>query len=468
MTRIAILGAGPAGLGAALGLAERGVAVDVVERQPVVGGNAGSFELAGVRVDYGSHRLHPSTDPAILERLRALLGDDLLERPRHGRIRLLGRWIHFPLRPLDLALRLPPRFAAGAARDVLAKLGRSRPAAEESFASVLEQGLGRTMARSFYFPYARKIWGLAPEEIAAGQARRRVSAGSVGALLRRLLPGGGGTGAATRKGTFFYPRRGYGQISERLCEAARAAGARVTLGAGVRGIEQLGERGFRVELDGRESLHADQVWSTIPVALLARLVDPPPAPAVREAADRLELRAMLLVYLVLEQDRFSEYDAHYFPGPEIPFTRVSEPKNYAALAEPRGRTVLCLELPCSQADPVWSMDEQALGNLANEALGRAGLPITAPVREVAVKRLPAAYPIYRRGFETHFERLDTWVESLDGLVTFGRQGLFAHDNTHHALYMAQAAVACLRDDGAFDREAWARYRKVFETHVVED
>ena len=32
--------------------------------------------------------------------------------------------------------------------------------------------------------------------------------------------------------------------------------------------------------------------------------------------------------------------------------------------------------------------------------------------------------------------LDRWAEGLGGLLTFGRQGLFAHDNTHHALESA--------------------------------
>ena len=33
--------------------------------------------------------------------------------------------------------------------------------------------------------------------------------------------------------------------------------------------------------------------------------------------------------------------------------------------------------------------------------------------------------------------------------------------------MAYAAADCLRD-GELDRELWASYREVFETHVVED
>ena len=121
--RVAILGAGPSGVGAAYQLARTGKgAATVLERAPVVGGLAGSFDVGGLRVDFGSHRLHPACAPGILADIRALLGTDLLDRPRHGRIRLRGRWIHFPLKPLDLALRLPPAFALGTAADLVARV----------------------------------------------------------------------------------------------------------------------------------------------------------------------------------------------------------------------------------------------------------------------------------------------------------------------------------------------------------
>jgi hypothetical protein len=64
--------------------------------------------------------------------------------------------------------------------------------------------------------------------------------------------------------------------------------------------------------------------------------------------------------------------------------------------------------------------------------------------------------------------LEAWLGELPHLLTFGRQGLFAHDNTHHALYMAYAAVKCLEASGRFDGERWQAYRQVFATHVVED
>ena len=180
------------------------------------------------------------------------------------------------------------------------------------------------------------------------------------------------------------------------------------------------------------------------------------------------MRAMVLVYVVLGQDRFSEYDAHYFPSPEIPFTRLSEPKNYANLEEPRGKTVLCAEIPCSQDDAIWELNEEELGSLILDGLARAGLEVTAPLLQVVRHRLPQAYPIYRLGYDLPFKQLDQWVEGLDGVISFGRQGLFAHDNTHHALFMAQAAVRCLSETGRFDKREWSRYRALFKNHVVED
>ena len=215
-------------------------------------------------------------------------------------------------------------------------------------------------------------------------------------------------------------------------------------------------------------LEASHVWSTIPNSILARILEPEAPGEVQRAAASLELRSMILIYLVLETGQFSEYDAHYFPGENIPFTRLSEPKNYPAQDTPSDRTVLCAELPCSQEDPVWTLDDAALGKIVEDGLAEAGLPLTCGVSAVETRRLPAAYPIYRDGFERHFETLDSFIESIDGIKSFGRQGLFAHDNTHHALFMARAAVECLNDDGSWNAAKWSEYRTVFESHVVED
>jgi len=470
--RVVVLGGGPAGLGAAWQLARRGAAqVTLVEQNAWFGGNAGSFEWEGQRLDFGSHRLHPACEPRILADLRALLGDELLDRPRHGRIRLGGRYVHFPLKPLDLLRRLEPGFALGMARDVLTKpFARAERAGTDTFAAVLRRNLGPTMCERFYFPYARKIWGREPEELSGIQARRRVSAGTIAKLVRKVLNAAPGL-RRPGFGRFWYPRRGYGQISDALAGAAEGAGAALLRGQRVTRLDLPdGGAPWRIALSagGRErELEADHVWSTLPITLIPRILRPAPPPALLEAAAAIRYRAMLLVYLRLPVERFTEYDAHYFPEASIGITRLSEPKNYSDAGLPRGATTLCAELPCDAADARFSEGDGELGARVAEDLARAGLPLPAPPVALKVMRLPQAYPVYLNGYERPLAELEGFLDGLPRFLTYGRQGLFAHDNTHHALAMAYAAVDCL-ERGVFDRARWAGHRRVFATHVVED
>ena len=72
MSEVVVLGAGPAGLAAALELAKQGVDVVLVEKESRVGGNSGSFEYGGMQVDHGSHRLHPAADERVLKEIKEL------------------------------------------------------------------------------------------------------------------------------------------------------------------------------------------------------------------------------------------------------------------------------------------------------------------------------------------------------------------------------------------------------------
>lgn len=462
---IAILGGGPAGVGAAYKLQQTGRAhALLIEAQDVVGGTAGSFYAFGQHLDYGSHRLHHAVDPEILSDIQSLLRDDLRDRPRHGRIRLRGKWLHFPLKPVDLLLRLDRRFAIGTLTDMLSRKIR-RLDEGDTFASVLAANLGSTICDHFYFPYARKIWGVDPSELSGMSARKRVSAGSFKRLIGRLLKPPGG-------GRFFYPRRGYGQISEAYADAARDLGADIRLNHRVVGLES--PRGdtdcWRIKLSSGEStdvVEADFVWSTLPTTVLPFLIDPPAPDLVRRAATAMQFRSMVLVYLQLDVDQFTTTDAHYFPETPISMTRLSEPKNYWGSDQPKGYTVLCAELPCTMGDATWNMQDTELAALVTEDLARAGLPLERPPIGVLVRKIARAYPIYLTGYEKPMGTLEAWTSQVPRLLVYGRQGLFAHDNLHHALFMAYSAVDCL-NGGSFDTSKWDSYRKIFATHVVED
>ncbi|GAA3441893.1 protoporphyrinogen/coproporphyrinogen oxidase [Planomonospora venezuelensis] len=503
---LVVLGAGPSGLAAAWRAARRGLSVTVLERAGHVGGLSASFEVAGIRVDHGSHRLHPATPPHLLADLRRLLGDDLQTRPRNGRLRIAGRFVGFPLRAGELARRLPPGLLAAVARDaVTAPLrsgGRGFPEAPgggsrtvrggdraDTYAGALRASLGPALYDALYAPYAVKLWGLPGEEIDGDQARRRVTADSPWKIAKRILrgqPGGQGK-------IFHYPRRGFGQIVDALAEAAVAAGAEIRLGTACTRIEPAegsvvlrtsagpalpeaapgrtegaaggpaGEAAGPDTAGGR--IEAGRVFSTIPMPALARLVEPGPPEEVVRAAGRLAFRAMVLVYAVHEGGRWTPYDAHYLPGPDTPVTRISEPANYRVSADdPAGRTVLCFEIPCAAGDGIWATED--FSGLVDETLAASGLP-PVDLADLVVRRVPHVYPVYATGYAAHLAGLDAWAATVPNVTTFGRLGLFAHDNTHHAMAMGYDAVDALTATG-WDASAWRAARARFSAHVVED
>ena len=462
---IVVLGGGPAGCGAAFEIRRRRKgSVTLVEQQNVLGGNAGSFLHNGIWLDYGSHRLHSACDPAILADIQALLGDDFRHRVRHGRIRLRGKWLHFPIKATDLLLHLDKGFAFGMARDLARKAILGKKPEGDTFASVLQANLGPTMCEHFYFPYARKLWGREPVELSGIQARKRVTAGSFGKLVKRLIKPPGA-------GMFYYMREGYGQISRAYAEAGRKDGAEIMTGWGLDRLERPADGGrWKVTVkqgDERRTMEADHVWSTIPMTTAARMMDPAPPPNVMAALDEIRFQAMILVYIEVPVDQWTTTDAHYFPEANVSVTRVSEPKNYFGEREPSGRTILCAEVPCTVGDRLWNMTDAEIGRLVADDLARCEIPLPKPPTEVFTRRLRQAYPLYLMGYEKHLETVESWFATLPGWLSYGRQGLFAHDNTHHALFMAYSAVDCLKD-GRFDQTKWEGYRQIFKTHVVED
>ena len=496
MAHIVVVGAGPAGLMAALRVARAGHDCTLLEAAERVGGMSGSFKVAGQSVDYGSHRLHAAAPDRTLELLRALVGDDLQTRPRNGRIRLRDRWVAFPLRSVDMLANLPLSFTARAALDTATGPMRRLAGGESagvSFESEIRRTLGPAVAREFYSPYARKLYGVSADRLDVELARRRVSASGVGAILRRLA---GGKNAPSR--WFLYPRHGYGQISDALAGAASEAGVNIRLRSPVSAVNPgadgvtlsfaSGEVMAAVERESikadaavtvadaevmaaveRESIKADLVFSTMPSPMLARILRPAPDLEVTEALDRCRMRAMLLVYLVLDRPQYTSFDAHYLPGLDARVSRLSEPKNYRDGDDPADRTVLCAEIPCWRDDELWNSSNRRLGDIAAADLVSVGLPAPSPVA-VEVRRLPSVYPVYETASADARATVRDWTRVLarDRVVLLGRQGLSVPDNIHHVLAMGDAAAASVRGDGTLDVASWHRYLDGFSGHVVQD
>ena len=119
--RVAVIGAGPAGITAAMRLAQGGAQVSVYEAGDRVGGLARSFDLWGQRVDLGPHRFF-SMDARVNRLWLDIMGADYRMVDRLTRIHYRGRFFHYPLRPVNAlanmglldAIALPGQLSARA------------------------------------------------------------------------------------------------------------------------------------------------------------------------------------------------------------------------------------------------------------------------------------------------------------------------------------------------------------------
>jgi protoporphyrinogen oxidase len=433
---IAILGAGVAGLATAWQLAEAGRhRVIILEKAEQAGGLAATVGLDGARLDIGSHRIHSDYFPEALTLLRTLLGDELLEVPRRGRLRLKERYVPYPPMLVDFLAALGPvEIARCAAAFVGARL-RRRPT-QRSYEDYLVPRVGRRAYDLFYAPYARKLFGLEPDQVALSAAKTRISTGSPLRLAAQILAR---RRAPARADVFYYPAGGFGSIPQALLDAARGRG--VTLRTGVT-VQSLSIEGTRIgsvafDLDGASTtVPVDAVVSTIPLAQLVRLVQPAAPASVGEAAAGLRWRGIRLLQVLIDRSRCLDGETYYFPEERYCFGRISEPAQFSSRLRSRSdRTALNIEVICSPGDAVWSLDEAQF--FAHVLRDVRAIDLFRPdeVLEYRSLRVPAVYPVYDLAYRDRLAHVLAWVASFDNLYSIGRGGMFLHGNTDHSIHL---------------------------------
>jgi len=160
----------------------------------------------------------------------------------------------------------------------------------------------------------------------------------------------------------------------------------------------------------------------------------PAAPSVvLRAADRLQYRAMVFLYLMLDKPRVTDDHWIYFPAKEDIFNRISEIRNFSEDTVPDGQTSLCVEITCNEGDYLWSTPNHELFEQSVESLVRAGLIRHEEVMGYFVRRMTHAYPTYDLDFEEKLNQLTGFLHNFENVLTIGRQGLFRYFNMDHAM-----------------------------------
>ena len=156
---ICVLGAGPAGVGAAWELAQagRGQGVLVVDRNAQAGGLARTELFEGSRFDVGPHRFF-TRNREVDALWHQALGADYRPVERLTRIYYRKKFFLYPVSALDALPKLGPLAAGHALASYLyARVARDADRAE-TFGQWVSAQFGTKLYESFFKTYTEKVW----------------------------------------------------------------------------------------------------------------------------------------------------------------------------------------------------------------------------------------------------------------------------------------------------------------------
>ncbi len=457
LRRCVIIGAGPAGLTAALELSRRNFPAIVLEADNQVGGIARTVEYKGCRFDIGGHRFYSKVQ-AVEDWWKRILGDDLLTRPRLSRIYYAGRFFDYPLKPMNALLGLGPIEAVRIGLSYIASRLFPHPE-EKNLEQWVTNRFGRRLYEIFFKTYTEKVWGMACAEIGADWASQRIKDLDLLTALRAAFLGNrrGGKVVTSLIEEFRYPRFGPGMMWERVCEMLGAKGYGVELG---RRVTRISHRDGRItsvtvsdSADQMSEVGGTEFISTMPICELFEALDPPPPAAVLQAACELRHRDFMTVGLILScPDPFPD-NWIYIHSPDVGVGRVQNFKAWSPeMVADSSQSCLGFEYFLHQGDALWSTSDADLIAMATRECAQLGLAREEDVVDGVVIRMPKAYPVYDLGYEERLTVIREYLEQIPNLHLVGRNGQHRYNNQDHS--MVTAMYAARNIDGE-DLDVWS-------------
>jgi protoporphyrinogen oxidase len=366
-----------------------------------------------------------------------------------------GKFLDYPLNGTDVIKKLGPVELTRAGLSYLYAATFKRNAPEENLEQWVSKRFGWRLYSLFFKSYNEKVWGVPTTEIRAEWAAQRIKGLSFFSAAKAAFLGNKGNKIKSLIGEFNYPRYGPGQMWDAMTSRIRELGGEVRTSAPVTSL-QVGEDGtVEVVEAGGVRYEPSAVISSLPLRATVALADPEAPEAVRQAARSLRYRDFLTVALVLDGEDLFPDNWIYIHEPGVQVGRIQNYRSWSPWMVPDPTTACVgLEYFCFRGDELWTMDDDALVELATKELAEIGLATPDKVKRGYVVRVPMAYPMYDRDYAERVTTIRGWLDDFGtNLIQIGRNGLHRYNNSDHSMLTAMRAVDNLLAGTAHD--IWA-------------
>jgi UDP-galactopyranose mutase len=406
-----IIGAGPAGIGAALAMDGDCV---VLERASSAGGLSCSVTIDGAVFDYGGHSFHtphPEVRGIVFNAL------EMHEQRRNAQCFFRDEFIPYPFQKHYGALK--NQEVVDECRDGLRKTNSVNVVA--NFEDFLHQRFGAGIARHFMLPYNRKLWGHDLTRLAADWTGERVAAPE--GEEEKFETIGGKRKPLQSDTQVAYPARGgFGEIFAALVK--RISDVRFA-----KTVAHICPKKKCLATSDGEEFRWERIISTLPLPLLLNLVEGAPE-SLKTKARRLEALSLKLGFVVIGHPVDTEIQRIYCAEPKIPAHKIAVNHNSSPYLRSLPQHAVMLEISNGPQKPELNAD---LKSSIVQCLKTLGLIRDASnVRHVEVRDVRFAYPVPTITRDEFVQEIRDWLEAHN-IFSEGRFGEWAYINSDEAL-----------------------------------
>jgi protoporphyrinogen oxidase len=417
----AILGAGLAGLTLARLLHENGEEILLLEAEPEYGGLCRSKTRDGFTFDTGGSHIIFSRDEEVLAFMRRMIAENEQRNNRNTKIFYKGRHVKYPFENGLYQLSPEDRFAClhGFVNNLIAvETGAVKK--PENFREWIHYTFGPGIAGCYMVPYNEKIWKYPTEKMSLHWVDGRVPRPPVEDILKSAI--GIETEGYTHQAVFSYPLDG--GIEALVRAIARPAEPFIRTGFRVRTVKKEGDAWLIS--NGKETIRADRVISTIPVQHLLPCLEGVPAP-VLDACRALTYNSLVCVNIGI-RGPVPAISWMYIPDKALGRTnRVSFPSSFSDHAAPEGCSSVLAEITHQPGDEVAGLSDVELVREVTAML--AAMEICTPDKVVftSVERQPFAYVVYDLAYQQNIALVRDYCATI-GIPLVGRFSQFEYLN----------------------------------------
>jgi protoporphyrinogen oxidase len=410
------------------------VAVDVFEADNCVGGLAKTAKENGYCLDVGPHSFF-SEDDRIIKTVLDLFDYTLEPMPRTVKFFYKDKYLNYPLTPQGVLLQMGLFSGVRVALSYLkGKIFPRRSAtlgtAEETVEDWAIASFGEHLYRTFFKQYTEQFWKVPCSELSSRSipTHTRMSfLNTLRVLLHRRATKTGESLIERETLPTYYPGTGFGEIAERVADTIKRCGGNVHLNCKVVGVSELpdGQVCVTYERNGKsEKINADYVISTIQLPLLVKMLSPQPPAEVLTSAGKLDFRSLVVLGMATEKQKV--LGCGYIYLLDRPYNRISEMNEFSTQTSPQGENIIAVEIPCLYNSAAWKASKEELFDMCISSLAEDGFLGPGDVEKLFLVKAPAAYPIYRKDYAKHFERLLNYLKARRSIATLGRCGEFMY------------------------------------------